>query len=361
MNKFYNIAIYIRLSKEDEINKVSNSVLNQKEIILSYINKLNLEYNINKKLYIDDGYSGLNFNRPAFKNLINDIEKGKIDLVITKDLSRLGRNYVEVGRYLDDLFIYKNIRYIAILDNIDTINGEVSDYLPFKSIFNELYSKDISKKINSVFKTKMEKGEYLGSRPPYGYKKKKNKLVIDKNTYIYVKEIFTRYLNGDTLKTIATDFTNRGIKTPSKLLKLNYKNSSKTIDIWKSSVIRNILKNEVYIGTIVSHKTKKINFKSEKRVKVDKDDYIIVPNVHEPIIDKDTFSKVQDMLNLNSYIKTKTNESRYKPYVYCSNCNTRMQINYNNSKVKYFRCNNKARYKEFFNCDTRIYKRRGFK
>lgn len=350
-----NIGIYIRLSKEDDISKVSNSVINQKQIIMEYIKKLDLEgYNI--ITYIDDGYSGLNFNRPNFTQLMEDISQNKINLIVTKDLSRLGRNYIEVGKYLD-YFLNNNIRYIAILDNVDTITGEISDYLPFKSIFNEMYSKDISKKINSVFKTKMEKGEYLGSRPPYGYTKRNNKLIVDRRYSKYVKEMFNSCLNGESLKDIATSFTIRNIKTPARVLKLKYIKSSATIDIWKSSVIRRILTNESYIGSVVSHKSKKLNFKAESRVKTNKNEIITVDNMHEPIIDKVTFFKVQSILSLNSYTKNRKSirSSKYSPYIYCNCCGTKMQINYNKSKIKYYRCNNKARYKEFFNCDTRIY------
>ena len=198
MNKIYNAALYIRLSREDD-DKVyeSESITNQKSLLFQYVKENNLKVH---DLYIDDGYSGTSFDRPQFKRLLSDIELGKVNLVITKDMSRLGRDYIGTGNLIERFFPEHNVRYIAILDNVDTfLDSSNNDIAPFKAIMNDMYAKDISKKIRSVLKEKQKQGEYMCSISAYGYKKHptiKNKLIVDEQVRDIVEKIFDMYSNG---------------------------------------------------------------------------------------------------------------------------------------------------------------------
>ena len=211
-------------------------------------------------------------------------------MVVTKDLSRLSRDYITIGEYTEKFFPEHSVRYVSILDNMDTAsNNSSNDFMPIRAVLNEYSSKDTSKKINGVFRTKMNAGEFLGSRAPFGYIKSetvKNKLEIHPEYSKYVKEIFTRYLNGDKIIEIANSLTARGIPTPSKILKLNLKETATTY-FWKESVVRRILQNDVYTGCVTSHKTQKINFISQVRIQIPLAEQLKVENMHEPIISRD--------------------------------------------------------------------------
>ena len=298
--KRYIVGSYIRLSKED-INKKSyeqsESVLNQKNLIKDYLEKHNLFL---YKEYIDDGYSGTNFNRPGFNEMLEDICNNKINMVITKDLSRLGRDYIKCGYYLEEFFPSRGIRYVSILDNIDTlIDSYSSDLVPFKAVFNDLQSKDTSKKIRSILRNKKEKGLFLGSSTSFGYKKddeNKYKLAIDECAAKIVQYIYFLSLKGYSNKEISNRLNYYNIPTPSDYkLKLR-------IHKWSSISVYNILHNYMYTGDLVQGVQKKINYKSQKRVKLDKEYWIIVPNTHEAIISK----KVFNLIHINKkrkYIK----------------------------------------------------------
>lgn len=354
----FKVALYIRLSKEDEKSKdnQSESVINQKAMLIEYAKKEKLKV---VDVYIDDGYTGLNTERPDFQRMINDIKLGKVNMVVTKDLSRLGRDYIAVGEYTERFFPENNVRYVALTDNMDTFENTNNDFMPFKSVFNEMYSKDISKKINSVFKTKMLAGEYMASRTPFGYiksKNEKNKLVIDSETAPIIQEIFKRYLYGESIINIANDLTKRKIPTPANRLKIKI-NKSITTNFWKESVIRRILQNDVYIGNTTSHKTKKVSFKSKVRVRLPKEDWIIIENTHEPIISREIFDKVQIRINKNKNVKRNSVDSPLKGLIYCSDCKGRMTVSYSISrdkkiKRKYFRCSNGNRYYPHLKCKS---------
>ena len=196
-NKQFKVGAYIRLSREDGDKQESESIGNQRRIIERYLKECGLSYTAE---YVDDGWSGTTFNRPAFMNLIEDIKAKKIDMVITKDLSRLGRDYIQTGYYIENFFPENHIRYVSILDGIDTfIDSTNNDITPFKAILNDMYAKDISKKVKSVLREKQKNGEFMCSTPPYGYKRHptiKNKLVIDNNVAYVVRKIFDMYDNG---------------------------------------------------------------------------------------------------------------------------------------------------------------------
>ena len=257
------VAIYVRLSREDEKDDKykgqSESIENQIKFLKSIVNKMGW---ILFDVYIDDGYTGTNFNRPAFQRMIADVEKKNINLIITKDLSRLGRDYIETGRYLEKYFPKKRVRYIAVNDNIDTFdNSNVNnDMTPFKSVFNDMYAKDISKKVRTSITTKAIEGECIKAFLPYGYKKdanNKNEILIDENVADNVKIIFNLYRNGYGKTEIARYLNNLSIKTPLQYKKENtnyYNPNIKSTYMWNSTVINKILRDRIYKGDLVQLK-----------------------------------------------------------------------------------------------------------
>ena len=227
LNKNYNVGIYIRLSREDD-DKVheSESIKNQKSLLMQYIKENDLRvYDI----YIDDGYSGTNFNRPGFQRLINDIEHKKVNMVITKDMSRLGRDYIGTGEYLEKYFPEHDVRYIAITDDIDTfLDNSNNDIAPFKAIMNDFYAKDISKKIKSSLKAKMKEGKFVGGRTPFGYirdPENKNHLVVYEGQAEVVRRIYQMSLEGMTYFKIAKTLTNENVKTPAQYYNFEWKSN----------------------------------------------------------------------------------------------------------------------------------------
>lgn len=216
----FKVAMYIRLSREDGDKQESESIGNQRDIIKRYIKENNLQC---VGEYIDDGVSGTTFKRQSFQKMIIDIEQQKINMVITKDLSRLGREYIQTGYYIEKYFPEHEIRYVAINDGIDTFSNNVcNDITPFKSIMNDMYAKDISKKVKSVIKEKQKNGEYMCTIPPYGYKKdklKKNHLIIDKNVVDNVKKIYNMYLSGESIYKIREYLNKNKIQSPSRISK----------------------------------------------------------------------------------------------------------------------------------------------
>ena len=270
LNKTFKVGIYIRLSREDGDKLESESVSNQRDILQRYIKENN---HILIDEYIDDGYSGTTFERPSFERMISDIENQKINMVITKDLSRLGRDYIKTGYYIENYFPENKVRYVAILDGVDTyLDTSNNDVTPFKAIINDMYAKDISKKIKGVLKEKELKGEYLGSYPPFGYKKcitQKNKLEIDTNVAYIIKKIFELYSEGNGFQKISTILDKEHIKTPSQYLNMSYQRET-----WNPKTIRAILVNEAYIGNTVQNKCTSISYKVKKKRKKSPEEYI---------------------------------------------------------------------------------------
>ena len=281
-NTTYKIGLYIRLSREDGDDLESESISNQRSLLTGFLKANNL---VAIDEYVDDGYSGGNFNRPSFKRLIRDIEDKKINCVITKDLSRLGRDYIDTGRYVERYFPENGIRYIAVNDDIDTFHETSgSDMMPFKLSMNDMYAKDISKKVRSHLLTMKKEGKFCGSVPPYGYMRSPNnkyQLIIDPRTAPVVKHIFDLYISGYGSCAIAEILTREEYPTP-----IMFKNSEKKIDkcnhpeIWKHSSINNILKNKVYTGCLIQHTSQNINYKTKKRKKVPQSEWCIVENDH---------------------------------------------------------------------------------
>ncbi len=329
LNKVYNVGLYIRLSREDDDkNEMSESITNQKSLLLQYVKENNLRiYDI----YIDDGYSGTNFDRPNFNRLMNDIDLGKVNMVITKDMSRLGRDYIGTGNLIEKYFPEHNVRYIAVTDNIDTfLDSSNNDIAPFKAIMNDMYAKDISKKIKSSLKAKMKEGKWVGGRTPFGYdqdKNNKNRLVVNVEQASVVRRIFDMCLEGLSFFKIAKKLTNEGIKTPAQYYNFEWRNNyNLKYGQWHSKTIRDILTNQMYLGDLVQNKRSKVNYKVKKVIKNNSENYIIVENTHEAIIDKEIFYEVQKRIPKNKGRNEKKENHLLDGLLYCGDCGHRISI-----------------------------------
>lgn len=344
----WKVAIYVRISREDEkdekYKRQSESIENQ----IKYLKEIIKEAGWNLfDIYSDDGYTGTNFNRPDFQRMIKDIEIGKVNLVITKDLSRLGRDYIETGRYIEKYFPQKGIRYIAVNDNVDTYDNSNAnnDITPFKAVFNDMYAKDISKKVRTAIITKASAGDCIKAFLPYGYKKSpldKRKIIIDEEVAINVKRIFDLYLSGYSKSQIAQQLNSEGIITPLKYKQenSNYYNpniKSQVSYMWNSTTINKILRDRIYTGDLVQLKYKKVNYKIKKTEKVPIDQHIIIENNHIPIINKNIYNTVQKMLDrqTNEWSYNKKKKHLLTGLVFCK-CGSR--ITYSKNHGKYFRC-----------------------
>lgn len=325
--KHFYIALYKRLSRDDnDGKKESESITNQDKILRQYVWELAQREPQNRfiiiKDYVDDGYTGTNFNRPGFKQMICDIENGLINMVVVKDLTRLGRKTNEVLRYYQEYFPSKKVRFItATEDTIDTYYKEDDDFIPFKAVMSEQYPKETSRKIKAVKIAKAKQGLFQGNTAPYGYKKSpknKNKLIVDKNVSGIVKEIFEKYLKGYTRSEIVKSLNERNIMPPREYLKINgIKSKEKG---WSENTITRIVSNPVYIGTMVGAKTVKPSFRRKERIINSKENQIIVQNMHEPIIDIETFNKCQQMKDKFKKTRVRKYDDIFKGLIYCTEC-----------------------------------------
>ena len=309
-NKGIRAAAYLRLSIEDGDKAESNSIGNQRELIQNFVAERPELHLVGE--YADDGYTGTNFERPGFTQMMEDIQSDKINCIIVKDLSRLGRNYIEMGKYLERIFPMMGIRFIAINDNYDNANTESSDsdsiVVPFKNLLNDSYCRDISIKVRSQLDIKRRKGEFIGGYAVYGYSKdeqNKNRLVVDEYAADIVRSIYRRKLEGMSANSIADQLNSEGVLAPSeykRLCGLNYHSGFKTGTHakWQAIQVLRILKNEVYTGTMVQGKRQKINYKIKKIRDVDESCWIKVPNTHEAIISQKMFDIVQEVLKLDT-------------------------------------------------------------
>ena len=331
-------ALYCRLSRDDDLVGDSNSIVHQKEILESYAKSHAF---LNPVFYVDDGYSGTNFNRPAFQRMLGDIESGKVKTVIVKDMSRFGRNYIMVGYYTEILFEQKGIRFIAVNDMVDS-KQEGDEFTPFRNIINEWYAKDTSKKVKAVLRAKGMSGKHVSPVPPYGYKKDerdKTKWVIDEEAALVVREIYRLYLEGAGTKEIADILTARGIETPIIYFKrrgMPVRSKSEVPDVCSMATVAGILKQEAYTGCTVNFKTRKKSYKTKYQERLPRENWVIFENTQEAIIDRETFSIVHKML-----------ESRRRPkkigspcvnvfngLVYCADCGNRMYLHHNTKQTQ---------------------------
>lgn len=310
-NKDIRAAAYLRLSIEDGDKAESNSIGNQRELIRDFAAERPGLHLVEE--YADDGYTGTNFERPGFKRMMEDIKSGKINCIIVKDLSRLGRNYIEMGKYLEQIFPMMGIRFIAINDNYDNANSESSDsdsiVVPFKNLLNDSYCRDISIKVRSQLDMKRRKGEFIGGYAIYGYckdERNKNRLVVDEYAADIVRSIYRRKLEGMSAQAIAEQLNSENVLAPSeykRLCGLNYHSGFKagTHAKWQAIQVLRILKNEIYTGTMVQGRRQKINYKIKKIRDVEESGWIRVPNMHEAIIPQKLFDTVQEVLKLDTY------------------------------------------------------------
>nr|WP_312579622.1 recombinase family protein [Sedimentibacter sp.] len=310
-NTTYMTALYMRLSKDDDGVSESSSITTQRKMLKAYAKENNL---IIYDEYIDDGYSGTNFERPAFKRLIQDIENKNVNMVITKDLSRLGREYISTGQFTEIYFPEHGVRYVAINDGYDS-ESKYNDIVPFKNVINEMYARDTSKKIRSAFETKMKEGNFIGNFAPYGYKKdplNKNHLIVDEEAASIVKKMFQMAEMGHKPVDIARYLNENNIMTPamyrcSTRPHLNVDSYSKRKE-WIPVTVSKMLKNIVYLGHTAQGKTNKVSFKSNITISNPKEDWIIVKNTHEPIISQETY----DIVRQRSIARTNKRKSNFQ-------------------------------------------------
>ena len=333
-NKKYNYggdvtALYARLSKDDDLVGDSNSIVHQKEILAKYAKEHGFT---NIEFYVDDGFSGTNFNRPDFQRMMADAEEGKISTVIVKDMSRFGRDYIMVGYYTEIYFPNSDIRFIAINDQVDTVSATDNDFTPFKNIMNEWYAKDTSKKIKAVLRTKGNSGKHLSTLPPFGYKKDPNdkeKWIVDEEAAATVKEIFDLYIGGLKINDIAKQLTDEGKETPQLYAMkrgLKYRGRSPYPEIWNNSTIRYILVQMAYTGCTVNFQTYRKSFKSKKMAFHPKDEWKIFEDTQPAIIDRQTFDTVQKMRE-HKRVYIKSNETNmFSGLLYCADCGGMLTI-----------------------------------
>ena len=292
----YKAALYMRLSKDDDGTSESASIMTQRKMLRSYAADKGFQV---FDEYVDDGWSGTNFDRPDFKRMIADIEAGKVNLVMTKDLSRLGRDYITTGQYTEIYFPSKGVRYIAINDGYDS-DSPYTDIAPFKNVINEMYARDTSKKIRSAFTTKMRDGAYIAAFAPYGYQKDpadKNHLVVDTQSGKIVKQIFRLAANGALPIEIARTLNAQGTPSPAVYRCMTHEeldvNQYSQRQEWTSATITKMLRNVVYLGHTAQGKTTRVSFKSHLTVSNPRDEWIVVENTHEALVDAETFDLVR--------------------------------------------------------------------
>ena len=345
----YHAALYIRLSKEDESEGPSQSVQNQESLLREFVQQHRLSV---YDTYIDDGWSGTSFDRPAFQQMIADIEARKVNMVITKDLSRLGRDYILTGHYMERYFPEHRVRYISLLDGIDTgVDSTANDITPFRAIMNDMYAKDISKKIKSVKRDKQRKGQFIGGKPVYGYKMhptEKNKIVIDEEVAPIVRRIFALALSGMSCRNIAALLNQEGVPTPATYANLPVARPGPYTGLWSSERISDMLQNETYIGNMVQGRSVKISYKSKKCLKQDPANWVVVEGTHEPLVDRETFQKVRMLVNSRRHTRSRTYDFLLKGLIFCHECGYPLAVlNRKNAKgedVLYFVCRTYQRF-----------------
>ena len=347
-------ALYCRLSRDDGTESESNSIGNQKKLLSQKAKEMGLT---DTKYYVDDGYTGTNFNRPGFQQLIDDIEIGLVSAVMVKDLSRLGRDYVSVGNYTDSYFPEHNVRFIAVNDAIDSDEGE-SEIAPFKNILNEMYARDISKKIRSSHRLRGSMGEPL-SQPPYGYMKSpenKKKWIIDPEAATVVKSIFKMCLDGKGNETIARKLQENKVLIPmaywrSKGLNRGGKKTQTNPYKWCKTTVQKILSQQEYCGDIINFKTYSKSFKNKTRYENSKENWAVFKDVNEPIIDRETFETVQKFISKTKRRAPKKENgerSIFNGLIYCGDCHSKMRYHTStsNKEIHYFTCSdNKVDYR----------------
>ncbi|MHB8075694.1 recombinase family protein [Desulfosporosinus fructosivorans] len=338
--KVYNTGIYARLSVEDNNrHEDSDSIEMQKYMLQKYVNG-QPDMRV-YSLYCDNGRTGTNFERPEFERLMDDVRAGKVDCIVVKDLSRLGRNYIETGHYMEKIFPFLGVRFIAVNDSYDSLTGQNGNDLivSLKNLINDIYAKDISKKSGSALAVKQKNGEFIGAFPPYGYLKDKDdnhRLVPDPNTAHIARQIFLWKAEGVGNNTIARRLNEMGLPSPAKYRYLSgivKKEPTGSGAIWQGQSIKLITSNLMYAGHMAQGKSKKSLYDGQPITMIPQSDWVVVRDTHEPIIDEDTFSKVQKIkeeqnrlrVSLNGkYADISNKENVFRGLLYCDDCKTKM-------------------------------------
>lgn len=341
----FNVGIYIRLSQEDKDKKYesdSESVINQKELLRDYVKNNN--FNLVKE-YVDDGYSGTDFERPGFQSMLEDINNKKINCVIVKDLSRLGRDHVMTGYYIETFFPENNIRFISILESYDSFKNQASnDSSTFIIACNDYYSKQNSIKIRNVLNDKRKNGKFIGSQPCYGYMRDpldKGHLIPNPETAPIVKKIFKWRAEGIGPTEIATRLNDMNVPTPAGYKKTNYSSRLIDRDSWNISTVKKILSNRIHTGDMVQHTQTKVNYKSKKKITLDESLWVIVEDTHEPLVDKETFKYVNSIgkrKTRNYNLKTERPKRILEGKIFCKECGNRLSVYYR-KKLDYWSIN----------------------
>ena len=330
MSNLKKTALYCRLSQDDGLEGDSNSIQNQKNILQKFAEDHHFP---NLCFYVDDGFSGGNFQRPAFQQMISDMENGEIGIIVTKDLSRLGRNQLHTGLYIEERFPMFGVRYIAINDNVDTDSSESNDLMPFNNLFNEWFIRDTSRKIRAVLKAKAERGERPGTRAPYGYIKdpETKKLAVDDEAAAIVRRIFAMCASGNGPSQIARILKKEQVLTPTMYAYTRYGMNHTCLDTahpynWSDSAIANLLENEIYLGNTVNMKYSTKSYKDKRRVEHSREECLVFKDTHPVLITQEVWDIVQ-RVRKNRRRPTKMEEqNKYSGLVFCADCGSNMVL-----------------------------------
>ena len=329
-NQIKKTALYCRLSQDDGIEGDSNSIQNQKTILQKFAEDHHFP---SPCFYVDDGFSGGNFQRPAFQQMISDMENGEIGIIVTKDLSRLGRNQLHTGLYIEERFPMFGVRYIAINDNVDTDSSESNDLMPFKNLFNEWFIRDTSRKIRAVLKAKAERGERLGTRTPYGYRKDPDtkKLIVDDEAATIVRRIFAMCAGGSGPSQIARILKKEQILTPTMYAYTKYGMTHTGLDTqrpyhWSGDTVADMLENEIYLGNTVNMKHSSRSYKDKRRVEHPREECLVFENTHPALITREVWDMVQRVRKNKRRLTKMEEQNKYSGLVFCADCGSNMVL-----------------------------------
>ena len=327
----YNTALYLRLSRDDELQGESGSIQTQRMMLRQYAAEHGLTV---VDEYIDDGWSGTNFERPSFQRMIDDIEDGKINCVVTKDLSRLGRNYILTGQYTEIYFPSKGVRYIAINDNVDTDRSESTELMSFKNLFNEWFIRDTSRKIRAVQRAKAERGERLGTRAPYGYRKDeqdRKKLVVDEEAAAVVRRIFALCAAGQGPSQIARLLKREQVLCPTTYAYKTFGVAHSSLNLndpygWSDSTIANMLENEIYLGNTIDLRYSTRSYKDKRKVEHPREECMVLENTHPALVSHEVWNIVQRVRQHKRRPTKMDEQNKYSGLVVCADCGSTMVL-----------------------------------
>ena len=344
----FKAGLYARLSHEKEENIERGTIETQMELMKNYVK--DHEDIVIEEEYYDASFTGTNFERPDFKRMLEDAKTGRINCIIVKDLSRLGRNYVEMGNYIERVFPFLNVRFIAVTDDFDSFRPGTDLMMPLKNIVNEFYAKDISKKVSTAHRRKWTTDEYMCGFAPYGYlksKTEKNRIVVDEATAGNVRLIYKLFLDGKGYTPIAKYLNEQGIMSPLMYLKsLGYQQNVRTNGVWTKTTVKSILTNQAYIGSAVHGKVVIEKYNNIPLHATDPSEWVVVENTHEPLIDKKTFEKVQERVKeisdayfAKEFTKHPPNEKNLlKGKIVCGDCGKGMRLSPRTTKSYVYFC-----------------------